>query len=198
MLSRNLLYKKIEDIDSVIVVKPILVRRAKLSDMISGSSNGTGGIQLMISDKLKKILESGEGDNIQFFPMSLIYKNIELKNYWLSNPHHFSQEYIDYGKSDCQFRNSLDSKKNRLIDINTQEEFEIMMKKLVWPEWLSISRLVMCRGQRDLLVLQRVYGGVGYYVSERLKYEIEEAQCTGIEFEEIEMSDRTVNEEKTE
>jgi hypothetical protein len=29
-------------------------------------------------------------------------------------------------------------------------------------------------------------GGIGYYISEKLKNEIEEAGCTGIEFEPVE------------
>ena len=37
-------------------------------------------------------------------------------------------------------------------------------------------------------MLKYVNGGIGYYVSEKLKQEIEDAGCTGIEFQPVELS----------
>ena len=42
--------------------------------------------------------------------------------------------------------------------------------------------------EQDLILLIKVYGGISYYVSEKLKAEIEEAGCTGIEFEPVEQA----------
>lgn len=186
LLSRNIMLKKIEDERSVITVKPILVKRAILTDLISGVANGHGNAQPMISNKLKQLLEKENHPGIQFFPMTVIYKGTELSNYWLANPYSFDLNLINFEKSVFQLQDFENFKLNEVISIEDYVKFKKVIDTQKWPKALVIPRLVLRKSTQNLIVLRWVSGGIGYYFSEKLKYEIEEAGCTGIDFEPVE------------
>lgn len=181
MLSRNLLFKKVDDVNRVITPKPIIAKGAKLTDLISGAAIGSG-MQLMISGKLKDLLYKYNQTDLQYFPMTVIYKQIELKGYWITNPYHFKMEVINFKDSIIEVYGQGNIK-IRDVQINDLEDFDMARKKIKLPHGLGIKTLVLKENiPYDFFVLSWVQGGVDYFVSERLKYEIEDAGCTGMVF----------------
>lgn len=183
LLSKNIRNTYVPDVSTVITMKPILEKKAILTDLISGSANGVGAVQLMISTRLKEILERYTDGNIQYFPLTVLYQNVEINSYWLTNAYAFNPEWVDFEKSVVRLNNYEDSSKSRDIEIETLEQFNSLVDRLSWPEAVTIKELALHCPEKDIFVLNRVTGGIGYYVSEKVKFEIEDKGCTGIDFD---------------
>ncbi len=180
----NTIYLKKVKPEDVITPSPILEKKAILTDLMVGSVAGISW-KLMISDKFKQLLESAHNPGVQFFPMSVIYKGIELKNYWMANPFAFDNQFINYPKSKTVVV-GFGGIFLKEIEIHDFEEYSRLVKSNSGDEAVTIKEVVLNKGiSQDLLILYNIPGAVGYYVSEKLKYEIEEAGCTGIEFDPV-------------
>jgi hypothetical protein len=178
---RNIFLRKVDDLTTIIIPKPILEKKAKLTDLISGSSVGSS-THLIISKKLKDILASAQHDGLQFFPTAVIYKGDEIADYWLTHPHGFDYQYIDFKKSVFSIR-GLGGVKVRNIEITDLSHFNATIQSSAWPEGIQIEYLFLKAGiTQDLVLIRWVWEVIGYYVSEKLKKEIEDAGCTGIVF----------------
>lgn len=165
--------------------QPILNTRAKKTDLIGAGFYGSS-FRLLISTVLKEILEKEHHQGLQFIKTSIIHKKIEYGNYWLTNIFSFDMSFINYPKSSIQV-DSLGNMKVRDIEIESEAMFEKVQSSLVLPERLFISKpCIKATTSQHLILLRHVSGGVGYYVSEKLKKEIEEAGCIGIDFEAVE------------
>jgi hypothetical protein len=144
---------------------------------------------LTISNRLKEILEKNSHGNIQFIPLTIYYKKKYLTNYWLTNILFFDNEKaINYCESlifECHFNTEI-----KMISMNDYEDFKQNEIKLEWPNNLFIEKVVFkSKVDHNLCTIRRVSGGAGYFVSEKLKEEIELAGCTGIEFYPIQQSE---------
>jgi hypothetical protein len=74
-----------------------------------------------------------------------------------------------------------------MITIKDYKDFKQNEIKLEWPNNLFIEKVVFkSKVEQDFCTVERVSGGAGYFVSEKLKQEIESAGCTGIKFLPIE------------
>ncbi|MFY7898917.1 MAG: imm11 family protein [Chitinophagaceae bacterium] len=169
---------------------PILRKKAKLTDLISAGIMGFS-FKLLISTKLKLLLEKYQNDNLQFFKTSLIYKDDENNDYWVVHPYRADYDFVDYAKSVISKENILGTDPKEYVTINSTESFiqqrtEHRTDGKIWG--FTIEKIAFKNGLTDLFVLDGVSGGIGYYVSEKLKNEIEEAGCTGIEFEPVEQA----------
>lgn len=172
------LWKKVENPDLIVCPKPILEKKAKLTDLISYP--GLAGT-LLISNKLKTILSRSGHPGVQYFPTSVIANNSEVSDYWVVNPFEF-----DYGCIDMI--NSTITRKD--YETNLSEhivpdliELITLCKTLIFPKSISIDPLFLNEDcNKDFIIMQRVYGGIGFYVSEKIKKEIEDTGCTGIVF----------------
>jgi len=172
--------------DDVVLPIPKIKAKANLTDIMSVFFTGSGR-RLTISNRLKEILEKSSHGNIQFIPLTIYYKKKYLTNYWLTNILSFDNENtINYRQSLISIGDPI-SNQNPLISIKDYKEFKKNEIKLEWPNILFIERLVF-KSKVDLnfCAIERVSAGVGYFVSEKLKAEIESAGCTGIEFHPIE------------
>jgi hypothetical protein len=117
--------------------------------------------------------------------MSVLYKGIELKNYWLANPYKFDYECIDFENSFIEL-NGVGNLKIHDLRIVNVAEFEEASLKIEPPERLFFSKVVFKPNlQKRLLLIRGVTGGVGYFVSGSLKDEIKDAGCTGMDFEPV-------------
>lgn len=179
LVSNNLFVRK--DPEEVLVQTPILRPKAKLTDLISGLALGQN-IQLMISDRLKSILETAGHHGLQFFPMDVMHRGKQLSGFWVAHPVGFDMELIDYSKSKMEVDGygGIKLREETVPDFNS---FLALKEKTVYPERLRISE-VFIRPDADqpILLLRDVWEGVGYYVSETLKQQIEDQHCTGIAF----------------
>ncbi|MCA6470832.1 MAG: hypothetical protein IM591_10575 [Chitinophagaceae bacterium] len=169
--------------DYVVLPIPKIKTKARLTDLMSVHFTGSS-FRLTISSRLKEILEKYSHGNIQFIPLTIYYKKKYLSGYWLTNILSFDNEIaVDYKHSLILERRG----ENKIISINDFEDFRNYQNKLIWPKHLFIEKLVFKKiVDANICTIERVSGGVGYFVSEKLKEEIESAGCPGIEFQPIE------------
>ena len=169
--------------DYVVLPIPKIKTKANLTDLLTVFFTGSGG-RLTISNRLKEILEKSSHGNIQFIPLTIYYKKKYLTNFWLTNILSFDNENaVNYKHSLIFERNG----ENKIITINNFEDFRKKQNELIWPNNLFIEKLVFNKIiDEEVCTIERVRGGAGYFVSEKLKQEIESAGCTGIEFLPIE------------
>lgn len=171
------------EVESVSIPQPILMKKAKRTDLISVVSIS---LKLVMSNKLKKILEASIGSNdwVQFLPMTLVDKE-EIIDYWLMSVYKYDMQNVNFKQSDIWLEGLVSPIKQ--VFIETVEDYFILKQGIKYPESLSINKLVLhSRIDTHFFSLSIVSGGVGYYISEKLKEEIEMAGCTGISFEKVE------------
>ena len=173
-----------------IVSNPVLYAKSKRTDLIKWVGVGFG-LKLLISGKLKMILEQYGKQVFQRFQCSVFHKGIEYKDYWIMNAFEVNNEFIDYSKSDV-FLIKQPRRKVRELNVENYSDFQREMKQVKemgYPFNVSIKRFSLSENiEKDFFLLRRIEGGVGYFVSERLKQEIEQAGCTGIEFQPAHLS----------
>ncbi|MFN5424502.1 MAG: imm11 family protein [Bacteroidota bacterium] len=169
--------------DYVVLPIPKIKTKARLTDLMSVYFTGSS-YRMSISNRLKEILERSSHGNIQFIPLTIYYKKKYLTNFWLTNILSFDNENaVNYKHSLIFERNG----ENKIITVNNFEVFTKKQNELVWPNNLFIEKLVFKKIiNENVCTIERVRGGAGYFVSEKLKAEIESAGCTGIEFQPIE------------
>lgn len=175
--------KKINDLD---VVFPIMIlrKKAKKTDLISVSYLGYSS-RLLISNKLKYILEKYQNENIQFFKTSIVYKDVKDYDYWVVHPYKTENYLIDFEKSIITEGESLILNRKKLV-INNYDDFIKIVQENNTGEvkHYIIDKVSILDGiKKDFFIINFVSGGIGYYVSAKLKQEIENAGCTGIAFE---------------
>ena len=158
----------------------LLHKRSKLTDLLSCSIMGTNG--MLFSDKMKAILESNKPDGLQFFPITVEDNRQVTYEYWLPNPYVFDYESLIFNKSTFEQR-TLGNARVRKLSINKIAEFLDMQASLKLPEGISIENPVFDEDcNLDLIILRNTSGGIGYFVSDKLKTELETAKCTGIHY----------------
>ncbi|WP_343534873.1 DUF1629 domain-containing protein [Pedobacter sp.] len=171
-----------------IVAKAILRKWAKPTDLISAGIIGFH-LKLLISEKLKNILEAYRVSGMQFFRSPIIANGAELENYWVLNFHKVDMQFLDYQNSEIYVTEHVFNNLEKL-DIATYEDFVKEKQKIEdkrYPYGIRIERIKLTDSiSEDFFVLLDVEGGVRYVVSEVLKGEIEKNNCTGIEFMPIE------------
>lgn len=185
----NWLTKKIEF--TPFVTHPILNKKARVTDLINCSAIS---LDLQISDKLKSILEKySQGKGIQFFSSVVIHNDIAYNDYWLLHPYEFDDYYVDFEKSNIIYYQKKMEGGTTPVTISTSSfsEFTRFLEKTKSKmEIITIEKLVLLNSKikEEFFILSYVSGGLGYFVSEKLKQEIEDAGCTGIEFQPAELS----------
>lgn len=184
-------YIQFEEIDFIpITANAILSPKSKLTDLISVTGMGFTR-KLLISKKLKIILEKSRETGLQFFKSDLIHKDNFIEGYWILNIYKVDMQFIDYSKSDI-YKTEYTVNKTEKIFMNTYSEFlniRNQINKQGYPSDILIENFNLNQNvTEDFFALQNVMGGVNYIVSEKLKKEIEDAKCTGIEFQPIELS----------
>lgn len=181
-LTRNIFLKYVPE-EQAVTPTAVLAKRAKLTDLLSGATGGHTW-QLIVSDKLKQILQRQNNPGIQFLSTIVIYKNVELTSYWLVNPFCYDMDAVNFRESNIYLTGSGGAKIKQ-VQISNRKQFEEMQDSLELPLRLSITNLVINADVTESLILikwVRKTGGLCYCVSEGLKMEIEDAGCTGIDF----------------
>lgn len=179
-IPKNNLFKRM-DKSAVVTQIPVLSLQAKLTDLISGSALGSG-LELMVSDKLKKILAAENSGLIQFFPMQIIFKKKLMPGYWIVHPSAIDMEAVDFSNSVVKISN-IDGTEKRSVTIEDVAAFDKRRAAMSISEWIWIDELVIKASfRKSFFHINFVKGGVGYFVSSEIKNEIEESNCTGIVF----------------
>ena len=95
-------------------------------------------------------------------------------------------EIINYDASKCVVQ-GLGASFLRDIKIRNFSDFKKLNEHLIMPERVSIIQPVFHPNKFEVIILERVKAGISYYVSIKIKNDIENASCTGVEFEIIEV-----------
>lgn len=171
-----------------IVANAIIYAKAKLTDLIDSSSMGFTS-KLLISDKLKSILESKRATGMQFFKSSVFRDGNEFEKFWVLHTYEFNMEYINFSKSKIivRIKKKQGGTELKIVEVSSMEEFlkltEFHKQKM---EIVSIENICLNSDVKEDFFFIKTAGQ--YIVSEKLKEEIEEVGCTGIEFQPIELS----------
>ncbi|MDY0986682.1 hypothetical protein SOM12_04590 [Flavobacterium sp. CFBP9031] len=172
-----------------ITANAILHDKAKITDLINVSGMGFTN-KLLVSNKLKGIFEHYRKTGLQFYESNLIHKNHEVDNYWVLNFFESGMHFINFNSSQIYLtENTFD--KVRELDIKNFNEY-LNMKEIIdeegYPKGIFIEKFTLVNNvDEDFFFLTNVQGGVSYIVSEKLKINLEEENCTGIEFMPIEI-----------
>jgi hypothetical protein len=176
-----------------ILSNPILYSASKLTDLIKVSSVGFSFGSMVISSKFKQILDNFNCFGVQFFPTYLTHKDKEINDYWQTHIFDIPYDYIDFKNTDILLK---DRDKNRkLIQQNLErmenkDEFLRLVENIKYPKMIYLTNLTFNENMNHDYFFLRYFennGSLGI-VSERLKEELENADCTGIEFRPIEFS----------
>lgn len=174
-----------------IVSNAILHKKSKLTDLISVVGMGFTR-KLLLSNKLKEILEKKNNEfQVQFFQSPIIYKDDLISNYWIANSAKSYSKFIDIKKSTLLIRKRKEEGGTYLENIYF-ESFNDFISYIIKNELegkIFFSKICMNSNfKNDFFALNYVEGGIKFLVSEKLKNEIENVGCTGIEFQPSELS----------
>ncbi|MFN3666639.1 MAG: imm11 family protein [Sediminibacterium sp.] len=173
------LLKKVENVEDIVCPKPILEKNAKLTDLITYP--GIGG-SILVSNKLKKILYACNHSGIQYFPTSLIADNTEMPDYWIVNPYQFDYDCIDLTKTRLTIKN-FENHSSEIKTLSDKNELIRLIEDYRFPILATLDPFYLKEDSKiDLIIMRNVYSAIGFYVSEKLKKEIEDGGCTGIVF----------------
>ncbi len=180
----NLEYKKINFLPKFAIGK--LHKKAKLTNLLSAVPMGFSS-KLLINSKLKEILASRNNENYQIFNNPILVDNVVNTNYWLLNPTNFNYENINFKESEIYLLKDLFTKVE-ILEIKSPQDLineQKRIDKLGYPFQLHIEKLVFDdRKTEDFVIIDNTHGGIGYFVSERLKKDIEDKGISGIKFDE--------------
>lgn len=174
------------NVEKIIPAYPKLKSKAKRTDLIGGTWYGNVG-WLLMSGKLKSIIEKEKHKGLQFVKTHITHKGKQFDDYWFTNTFNFDMDKVDFLKSELILYDFSDYSKKVPISFSDNILFENYVRQLKFPQAVIIDKIVF-NTMNNLVIIDRVSGAIGYYVSERLKDEIEYAGCTGIDFEPIEQA----------
>jgi hypothetical protein len=171
-----------------ITAKGILAKDATITDLLSTSGMGFI-LKLLMSEKLRNILIQHRQTGIEFFNSPVIFKGEELKEFWIMNVFETDEKHIDFSNSDVLIRARKTEGGTKLlkVKISSLEEFKTNIKfHKKNGNYIFLKEVVLKTNVNDdFLIIRNVEGGVGYYVSDRLKKAIEVENITGLEFKQI-------------
>lgn len=173
-----------------ITANAILNPKSKLTDLISVTGMGFTR-KLLMSETLKAILEANRKTGLQFFKSSIIYDGFVIEDYWILNVYEIDMDLIDVEKSNFVWRKRKEEGGTYLshVKFNSLDEFAKKISEDKLEGKLYLNKIIIKEGTKeDFFTLLDVEGGVKYIVSEKLKKEIEDANCTGIEFQPTELT----------
>lgn len=172
-----------------ITANAILYASSKVTDLIDVGAMGFAK-KLLVSGKLKEIINKHRSSGLQFFRSGVYKKNDFIEDFWILNVFEINMEMIDFKNSQI-FKTKNVFNKISQININNISEYNNIKKNIDkegYPYGLLIEKLKISFDQYlDFFALIHVEGGAKYIVSEKLKKEIENQECTGIEFMPVEM-----------
>jgi len=182
-------FKKIEI--TPILSTPVLYSNSKLTDLITVGGIGFSSPSIVISDKLKVILDKFNCYGIQFFQTSVIHKNKKIASYWQTHIYDIPYNYIDFEKTLIYLKNSENRKINyeEPLNIINIDDFNNCINSLEYPFSIHFKDIFFTNEMDlDYFFLRYLDGGHRGIVSEKLKDELESRNCTGIEFRPIELT----------
>ena len=166
-------------------------KKAKMTDFMWADFLS---LQRVVSKKLNDILANHIYDGVEFIQTSLSSKLGDLP-FWIINPFAPAFHMLDMQKSKFALVDMIS-----MVPVKDEYFSTAAELKVAFDEELN-KALTKGRNHKPLIITHlefrrdvnldfffirgTVTDALGYFVSERLKYEIEEAECTGIIFTDI-------------
>jgi hypothetical protein len=177
-------FKDFSKIDRNVIIPFAKLRKksAKISDVMNCTGFGFS-FRMLISDRLKTILENSNHLGCQFLPTKIYsFSGEEEFTYWLTNSFIFFPEYVDFKNSEIWLSRAVQTPKEKIY-CDSFEQFE-WEKKRHAPAPVQIGNFSINSGivEYDFFAINEVTNIIAHCVSEDLKNKIEEAGCTGFEF----------------
>ncbi len=161
--------------------------RAKLTDWISSINVIPSWIYLILSEKLSGIILSYKmPKELQSFN-AYVVKRKKKYNYKCLYSYNLNKQIVNYEKSQFAIVDDFYRTKIQATRVANLDELYAKQKEMKGGENLTFEKVVLNQNRIDTDFF-RLMDGVasGYYVSERLKNAIQEAECTGIAFQSVE------------
>ncbi|TCN56442.1 hypothetical protein D0809_15010 [Flavobacterium circumlabens] len=173
-----------------ITANAVLYAKSNITDLISVTGMGFT-LKPLISEKLKTILEKNRKTGLQFFKSPVIHQDKIIDTYYVLNMYEVDMSFIDFKKSEVYLTENTFNLIEKL-KIKSYAEFiteKSGIDKKGYPFGIHITKFNFLDDlKQDFFLIQNIEGGSKYIVSEKLKIEIEESDCTGIEFKPVELS----------
>ena len=177
---QHLWQQKAGILKNVALPEPVVHPDAKLSDLLSTTATW----RLVMSPKLKVILEKYIKEaQCQFLDMKVHYLSEEYE-YWMLNPLQFNMEVIDFATSEIWLCGAGNTKIRELA-IKNLTDFEKNSHTFHMPERLSITSVSFVPDITPDYIQLRNAPSM-FYVSETLRNELIKEGCTGVSFKEAE------------
>jgi hypothetical protein len=170
------------------IPKVKLLRKAKLTDFVSSILS-----LLLVSTKLKDIIEQHNSFGYEWLPTSLVRKDEEHGNYWLANQYQPYTEALDLTAS--KFANFDVMGKKPVLEglvFNTAAELNeayennhvaALARGMEHTPLLNTYIAIKEHIDMDFFFLRNTAGAYFMHcVSERLREKIEQEKCTGLVF----------------
>jgi len=129
-------------------------------------------MKLLVSGKLKAIIESRRKTGLQFFNAPLIYKNKQIDDYWILHSHEIDMNAIDF-KQSVVFKTRNFVKNVEELTVSSYDDFiaqKAAIESMGTPNGIRIVKFSTREDfTLDFFTLTDVEGGVKYLVSENLK-----------------------------
>ena len=130
----------------------------------------------------------------QFLNTSIMVKEKEYTGFYILYPHESDYSFLDAKKTEFVFKDMMQKKVISKVEFQSLNEYLFVLNnnkkdaiRIGFPNFkpLVIDKIAITESCNiDFFSIERVHGGIGYFVSEKLRTHIEEAKCTGIVFTE--------------
>lgn len=175
-----------------ILSNAVLFVKSNQTDLIHTSSVGFSYGSMLISEKLKTILEQFNCFGIQFFSTYIIHKDKKIENYWQTHIYDIPYDFINFKNTDLLLKDRDKDRKliqNYLERVFNKEEFLNMVGNMKYPKMLFLKNISFIESMSlDYFFLRNFEGASLGIVSEKLKNEIEKQEITGIEFKPLDVN----------
>lgn len=180
---QNISFRKFDG--EVLTAIGLLDKKAKLTDLLSTVPVGFAP-KLLVSKAFKELFENLAPSLFQFFSCDIEKKGVNFE-YWLASPLVTGWNFVDFTRSETLIRKNKPEGGTiqSIVPIDNLADFNDFVSNTHPDErWnITVEKVnVTPEVNVDLFVLDKVDGGVGYFVSERFKQAVEVLELTGIEF----------------
>lgn len=182
-------------IEKFTLPEPILRDQAKATNFLSGPV--TSPVFLVIDGSFLNFLKKNSIQSFDSWNLIAHHKKSIINNYslfHLCNP--VQNRIINFDKSIFKIRSISNSNFEEIKTYKNYDNYHEHWKELIWKGYIiTIENLFLDFSEIDFDLIRLIdidTIGIGYYVSEKLKKEIEDQGFTGMEFKEIDEIDKKI------
>ena len=167
--------------NNIYIPSLVLHPKAKFTDLISSASIKYP----VISPKLYDCIRRFNHSLIKFHKISVTVQAFKKEAFMISGTTK-GFELLDLYRTEIDLLERF--KFFKRLDIVSSKELEDTVKNIRYPNTIAITNYEFkCIENIDIFYIANIPGGGAYFLSDRLKQTIIDEECTGIEFEPIDL-----------